>query len=257
MSNIEFHIGEIYKILSSYKEPQDDIKNFDDLKSIKADVFKLDTQIKKIKDLQDRLTSQKIKLYSLVDKKVQEYKSKLETVEKYFNISSLDTSINNTATPKNITIDFDHMSIEFKFYNKKEDIPIGEYGGILVFGKQNLPKPLICYRASIDIFVSCSPIHVIDPSNMSENYRTITCLNGPHCQFGNNCKYYHDQINWPDSTHVQKFNKTNIIKNCPYFGNIGELEDQFRSLSPEHIITFIRYLSIMNLIVREFLKFKN
>jgi hypothetical protein len=118
------------------------------------------------------------------------------------------------------------------------------YGAILQLG-----KPLVLFRYSSKDFISITACHVMDFNNTNDNYRTICCSNFSECNFGVNCKYFHDPILWPDSDHVQRFMRTSMIKKCPYFGHAPLFSEHSKMLSFDQLRTLARYCSTMNLLI--------
>jgi hypothetical protein len=245
MDKLKMHLREIENILV---ENLPDEINFNDLRDLKLRVNHIDSTLNVLQAVYEKLQSSKLQYNSIIEKNTLHYRNALQHLDSHFGIESPQKfkSVKPLAL-EYLNVDIgSNIVIKCKYYPFKENIPVMQYGAIMI----DTRTPLVVFRYSQYDFVSCTHCNIVDHySPVQENYRTICCLNGSKCQYGNSCKYYHDPLIWPESSHVQKFPRNFMIKNLPLFGNSFQCKDQIRGIKFENLQTFARYLAIMTLLV--------
>lgn len=126
-------------------------------------------------------------------------------------------------------------------YQDVSRIPVMSYGLVQINGVRTL-----VFRYGETSVVSCSGLTIADSG---DNQRTLSCTNTDRCEYGDQCRYFHDPLLWSRSRHVQRAPKTSIIKGYPQFGDDLLVADQVSELSFENVRSFGRYLAIMMLFV--------
>ena len=106
-------------------------------------------------------------------------------------------------------------------------------------------RPVAAFRFGHDrAIVSCGGLSVDDAK-----MRSMSCANSSDCNFGNECRYYHDPLLWPGSTHMQHVPRSSMVKGCPGFGDTAALAEQIRELDFEQLRTLGRYAATMVLVI--------
>lgn len=219
---------------------------FCDLHAIKSHVGALDHALHACVSVLDRLEGMQKHYNSLLAQQCSEHHHTLETHARRFGVGLIARDTRQpVAAAANITVDIGAgIMVKTQLYASRALIPVMRYGAISV-----ADRPLVVFRYGKNTFVSCTSINVVDHYSMrDENFRTIYCLNGTRCAYGNSCKYYHDPLVWPDSTHVQKFPRNTIMKNNSTFGDAEKFHDHSPSI--ESLQAFSRYLAIMMILVQ-------
>lgn len=218
----------------------------DDAKGLKSLVYVID----RILDLLDNesCTLQQLKLSTLrqLDTRIASIRPQLEQAEKKFMIKYGAPEREVAQKPKPIQINFAGLTFACPLYTDREEIPLLEYGAVMVRS-----QPVIIYRYSQENYVSVTPCHVVEPNGhfTGDNIHTICCGNGPTCEYGANCRYFHDPAEWPDSQHIQKFQKSSLVKKYPTFGHAPTVVEQAQQLSFENLRTLARYCAVQMLLI--------
>jgi hypothetical protein len=167
-------------------------------------------------------------------------KKKLETLNMQFNIPpETDDKINS----ENIDVDLGGgVVFRTRLYKSRDEIPQLAYGAII-----HNYKPYVVMRLGETEFVSCTGSQIIDFQS-DNNQHSISCISGTGCKWGKDCKYFHDPIE-SASDQIQKFNKTYMVKNCPYFGHINSFNEQSKQLKFDNVKTLARYSAYMLLLI--------
>ena len=198
----------------------------------KKRLIELNDVINSLKHCLTRMQSTHTSMTSKFSDKLLHRGNELKKIENHFDIKN-----NNTIKTINVPL---AIGIEFacKLYKNVSSIPIMQYAAIM---KNH--KPLIIFKYNKSSYVSCTPFTVI---NNTEPHRTLCCINNP-CKNGNDCQFFHDPCIYSDSTHIQQFFKTSMIKTCPYFGDYQLLHNQITGMSFDQLRTIARYCASMNL----------
>lgn len=122
-----------------------------------------------------------------------------------------------------------------------ERAPVMQYSAVRV-GE----RVLAVYRYTRDYYVSCGGLTV---DNEEPRVHSASCANIAKCTFGRECRYYHDPLIWPNSTHRQHVSRTALVRGCPYFGDTDALQDHLRVVTFEQLRTLARYVATMNLLI--------
>lgn len=230
MEKLSHHLTEIGKIVDQWESQ---LTNLKECRDAKADVFALDRIIQIFNGHVDALKKVYATRSAVLEKKTSEMSVKLQEFEKYFHVSKVETK-KPEPTPS-----AESVSFVLQEYKTKEEIPILQYG---------IVNGLILYRFTATDYVSCTNVMIMD-SNMGDNFRSICCTNGAKCSFGKDCKYFHDPLLWPGSNHVQRFPKSNLVKQCAFFGHMNMFADQIKTLDFDKLRTLARYVAIMGLLI--------
>lgn len=239
MQALQEQLSSVTKVLQNLSGT--DVTTIDDAKSLKSLTFVIDKVLKSLATEICNLEQLKIRTLLKLTNKVAEMRPALESAEKKFMIKY----VANPETPliKNfVSTTVGDYTYQLLLFQRKEDIPIMSYGTIMFKS-----TPMIIYRYGINDFVSVTDCEILDFTGPNDYYRTICCGNTKSCEYENNCKYFHDPLIWPDSDHVQRFVRTNLVKNNPYFGDKGQSVDQ---LTFENLRTLARYCAFMMLMIR-------
>lgn len=223
---------------------QDIVSN--NLKSLKFNIHNIDNVINELSSILIEIKNiKKIQCDKLLNS-INNYGIIINNVE---NKMGIKTSVNESK--KDIIeeeIDIgQNIIIKNKLYVNKEAISIMNYG---IIKQPETGKKIMVFRYGIKDFVSCSSINISDYNN-STYFRTICCLNAAKCQYGSNCKFYHDPIISPHSNHVQKFMKSHIIPLHPYFGHSTNFNETLKSIKFEDVHTLARYCAVMMLLINK------
>ena len=222
-----------------------DINTLDDTKSLKRVIYVTDRVIKALSDEVQNLELLKLRTLERITRKTGAMKTELETAEKKFLITWSAKPAAATTSTKITEIDIGSgLRYGCPIYETRDAIPQMSYGAVM----QN-SRPLVLFRYSAKDFVSVTACRIIDFNNTADNHHTVCCGNVKHCDFGAQCKYFHDPAIWPDSDHVQKFTRTNLVKKCPYFGDSELIREQSEDLAFENLRTLARYCAIMMLYI--------
>lgn len=222
--------------------------DFAHLRELRSRVHTIDSTLVVLQQVYEKLQSSRLQYNGIINKQIVQYRSELDTIGSQFGVVKSPRAAKPTHTPRVEHLNVDIGSgvvVRCKYYECRESIPVLQYGALVVD-----KRPLVVFRVSQNGYVSCTHCTIIDHYSSQENYRTICCLNGQRCQYGNSCKYYHDPLMWPESTHIQKFPRNYMIKNCANFGDAQHFRNQIRGMGFENLQTFTRYLAVMMLLVR-------
>lgn len=244
MDNLNEKLRDIQDILLTELPETVDFAN---LRELRVRVHNIDSTLAALQQVYEKLQSSRLQYSTIIDKNVNHYRRELGTLENHFGIIPSPRARGHQVVPvEYLNVDIgSQIVVRCKYYERKEQIPVLGYGALIID-----KHPMVVFRISQTGWVSCTHCQIIEHYNAQDNYRTICCLNGQHCQYGNGCKYYHDPLLWPNSNHVQKFPRNYMIKNCTNFGDAGHFREQIRNMNFETLQTFARYLAIMMLLVR-------
>lgn len=216
-----------------------DVSAIEDAKGLKTLAFVID----RVLDLFDResCTLQQLKLGALkkLEGKMQSVRPQLEQAEQKFMVRYQSRAVPRPID-KRVQIDFGGVNFACALYADRTSIPPLSYGAVMIRS-----QPMIVYRYGIDDYVSVSPCLVAE----SDNTHTICCGNGAQCEFNAGCRYYHDPVEWPESQHVQKFQKTAMVKKCTTFGHAPQIAEQVQQLTFDNVRTLARYCAVQALLV--------
>ena len=220
-----------------------DVAALDDAKGLKSLAFVID----RVLDLLDTesCTLQQLKLRTLrkLETKVALVRPQLEQAEQKFMIRyQHPTKLDAPPAEKQIQINFAGITFPCPLYADRQTVPMLSYGAVMVRS-----QPLLVFRYSATDFVSVSPCQVVD--NQSDNVHTICCGNGATCEYGANCRYFHDPVEWPESQHVQKFQRSALVKKCPTFGHAPQVPEHAAQLTFDHLRTLARYCAVQTLLI--------
>lgn len=223
--SIKYHLEEINKLLTF---------DTNTLANLKANIQSLDNTINTLKMEISTMEQKKIKILALLENKITSVKPILEKLESQFLIKWLPKD-----KPSKVRVMVGDIAVESILYEKIDNVPILQYGAIL----QN-HKVFLVFKFSKKDFVSISECKIVDYNDYYDNQKTI-CCNNYQCEFGNNCKYFHDPFVWKDSDHIQNFIKTYMVKKCPYFGDSTLIKEQIKTMEFSQLKTLARYCAIM------------
>lgn len=241
MQALKAQLENITKTLSSLSST--DIALLEDAKSLKSVVFVVDRVLDILENEVGRLQQLKLRSLAKLSTKLETIKPQLEAAEAKFLIKYQQKEIiERPITKPQIIIDIAGLLFTSLLYNSKMDIPILGYGAIMLRS-----QPQMVFRYSENDFVSVSAIFVTEYSQ--DNTHTICCGNGLSCEYGDDCRYYHDPMEWPDSQHQQRFSRTNMVKKCPMFGHSENFVDQANQLTFENLRTLARYCAVQTLLI--------
>jgi hypothetical protein len=244
---LQYHLTEVSNILNNLSAPSCKDDDLQQLVDKKLSMVVMDNVLTMLDKYLTDFKFLKLKKIKAMTTRTKEFSIQLDDLEKFFGIS---TTEKDTKTQEcNVSVDIGNdIKIDCKLYAKKEDIPIMSYGAII----QSNGDTLIVWRYSSQDFVSCTSFIVADYSSQAiDNYRSICCANQGKCQYGHLCKYFHDPLMWPGSTHIQRFLKTPFVRQCPYFGHMNLFSEQLKTLDFEHLRTLARYIATMALLINK------
>jgi hypothetical protein len=218
-----------------------DVAALDDAKSLKSLAFVID----RVLDLLDseNCTLQQLKLRTLkkLEQRVSTVRPQLEAAEQKFLIQYQAVPRAPSESPnKRIQINFAGLTFACPLYPDRQAVPVLAYGAIMVRS-----QPMLVYRYSVLDFVSVTPCQVVE----GDNIHTICCGNGATCEYGANCRYFHDPVEWPESQHVQKFQRSPLVKKCPTFGHAPLVTEHAGQLTFESLRTLARYCAVQALLI--------
>jgi hypothetical protein len=249
MDTLQNKLNDITQIIKTITSKN--VDNIDDCKQLKCLLHVTERVINILDNELTNLAQLKLKTMSKLSNKIEEIKPILEHAEQQFMIKyapqpqSQNAKLIKQPTINTIDVDIGNgIIIPSHLYTKKEGIPIMNYGSIMQNG-----RPLVIFRYSQNNYVSCTASQISDFNNISDNFRTICCVNNQNCEYGQNCKYFHDPLIWPETNHIQKFMKTNMIKKCAYFGHAPFFNDHKKILNFEQAKTLARYCAYMMLLL--------
>lgn len=187
-----------------------------------------------------------LKLHTLNQQMKAESKDMKNTFDSIEHELGIDKCCPVLTTGIIMPIDIGHgITIDAMMYKSKEEIPVMSYGCIITGG-----KPLVVFRVSSSMFVSCTSFEISD----SVQCRTIAC-SSTDCKYGKNCKFFHDPVR-SDDGHIQNFPRTLLVKSCPYFGHYDLFEDHQKFIKPSNLITLARYCASMLMLINKVVKNK-
>lgn len=209
-----------------------------DLKSLNNDISNyvslLETQIANLVAVQTQIVAK----INAITRPVEE---RLEFAERKFAIVAMPPVPKPTVVPK-ITINIGHgITAGLPFYRDITAAPDFAWSAVTVHG-----VPRVIFKFDDANYVSCTAVEIIDYG--TDNYHTVCCSNVQRCEFDRACRYFHDPVIWRNSTHVQKFTKSNLVKRNPYFGNGPDFDLQ--DIGFEDVRTLARYCAIMLLMIK-------
>jgi hypothetical protein len=246
MDTLQTKISDITNVIKTITTKN--VDNIDDCKQLKCLLHMTERIISILDNELTNLSQLKLKTMSKLSEKVQEIKPILEHAEQQFMIkysNSQPKLIKQPTFVNKIDIDIGNgIIIPSQLFAKKENIPIMSYGSIIQNG-----RPLVVFRYSQNNYVSCTASQISDFNNITDNFRTICCVNNQNCEYGQNCKYFHDPLVWPETNHIQKFMKTSMIKKCAYFGHAPFFNEHKKILTFEQAKTLARYCAYMMLLL--------
>ncbi len=165
----------------------------------------------------------------------------LEIAERKFAVVAIPPVPKPVVTPK-ITVNIGHgITTDMAFYRDVAGAPEFAWSAVMIHG-----VPRVIFKFDNTNYVSCTAVEIIDYG--TDNYHTVCCSNVQRCEFDRACRYFHDPVIWRNSTHVQKFTKTNLVKRNPYFGNGPDFDLQ--EVAFEDLRTLARYCAIMLLMIK-------
>jgi hypothetical protein len=217
-----------------------------DLKSLKLDIIDIDSIITVLESTLNKAKKIRNEKHKTLMDNINKYNMNIKKIETNLGIKNTITLNNNVDEYKNFDMG-NNIYIKAKIYSDKPQIPIMQYG---IIKQSETDRKLLLFRYGENDFVSCSSINIVDYNNSTFSH-TICCINSSKCTFGNNCKYYHDPVLCPYSTHVQKFMKSHIIPVNPYFGHASTFNDSIKTTSFEDVHTIARYCAIMMLLINK------
>lgn len=235
---LQFHLKQVESILTAaVPQVQNGIVHIIDSKST----------VLTIRQVIDVLDSRSLSLKLLVSRQVDAEKTALKKVKT--TLDALDKKFAIVHQPPIISRQFritalPGVTVTLPYYPKLENMPLMTHG-IMVRNR----IPYVVFRYSKTKYVSCSGMSIAPVEGQTENFRTLSCTNSSKCPWGDKCRYYHDPLLFPDSNHVQRTFKTQMVKNYPYFGQASLLEEQLKTLTFENLRALARYLSTMILVV--------
>lgn len=230
------HLVEISKYITNIDKRYDTFQN---LKNTKIQVQNLDTIIDYFNLYINKVQQIKLKISKNIHNKTDEYKTMIEPIKSYFNITPIISDIPKFSY---IKIGKPYVEIKIQHYKNIECIPDMSYG--VVFYNDQL---IVIYKYNRNNYVSCSDILIVDNIQYN-NFRTISC-NNANCCYKSECKYFHDPLYYKTSDHIQRFVKNNTVKTDPYFGSMYEIKEQLDNMKFEDVKSLARYCSIMNLLI--------
>ncbi len=249
MNQLQEHLSATTEIIRKISKV--DIATLSDAKTLKNLTLVIDRVLDTLNTEISILTQIKIEAMHKIDAKIQNMKKEIQEVETKFKSTwgAVSPTTRSQVAQKTITVDVG-FGVDNAFtttlYKCKEDVPVLTYGAILAPSG----KVLVVFRFGVVDFVSCTGVHIIDPVCSSDNYRTICCGNSSKCEYAEKCKYFHDPLLWPNqTTHVQRFMRSSIVKKCPYFGNVSSFAEHAASLTFEHLRTLARYCAVMTMMI--------
>jgi hypothetical protein len=221
---------------------QTDVSAMEDAKSLKSLAFVVDRVLDMLANETCTLEQLKLRTLKKLETKISTVRPHLEAAEKKFMTRYASVPRPITTPQQKIGVDFAGLKYACPLYDDQQQVPVLGYGAVMIRS-----QPVLVYRYSPTDFVSVSPCIVADYA--SDNAHTICCGNGVTCEYGQQCRYYHDPVEWPESTHVQRFQKSALVKRCPSFGHAPALAEQAVQLSFEHLRTLARYCAVQTLMI--------
>lgn len=236
MQVLKLQLEELTQTLSGLSNT--DVSILEDAKSLKSLAFVIDRVLGLLSNETCLLEQLKLRTLKRLEVKISGIRPHLEAAEqkfmtRYRPVASIPT--------KKIIIDFAGLKYACHLYPDRQQVPIFGYGAVMIRS-----QPVIVYRYSPVDFVSVTPGVVTDAT---DNSHTICCGNGGTCEYGHQCRYYHDPVEWPESVHIQRFQKNSLVKRCPSFGHGPSLIEHAEQLSFDHLRTLARYCAIQMLMI--------
>lgn len=249
MQALRERLEEITKILGNLGRT--DLDALSDAKSQKSLAFVIDKVLEVLDTETCALQQLKLRTLKKMDARVATVRPALEAAEarfmaKYTRPPPVPRPLGQMPAfvMKTIPVNMAGLTYACPLYREKNEIPVMSYGAVMLRS-----APMVVFRYSQHDYVSVTACHVTDNSSMYDNVHTVCCGNGPTCEYGANCRYFHDPVEWPESTHVQKFQRTTMVKRCPQFGNAADFVEHASQLTFDQLRTLARYCAVQALLV--------
>lgn len=239
MQALREHLDAITRILEQLGHP--DMNALSNAKNLKSVSFVIDRVLDMLNAETCALQQLKLRTLKRMDTCVDTVRAQLEAAERQFMVQYVPEP--SSPHMRTIPVQIAGMTHTCAVYGDKRDVPVLSYGVIM------LGEPVIVFRYSERDWVSVTACHVMDGATFDQNIHTVCCGNGATCEYGVACRYYHDPVEWPESTHVQRFHRTHMVKRCPQFGNAPDFCDQAATLTFDQLRTLARYCAVQMLLI--------
>lgn len=206
-----------------------DITTISDAKNLKIISNNIELFIKQLETQVANLSSLKAQTLLKINAITKPIEEQLLVAEAKFGIIATEPVL--IAQEKHhLNVNIGHnLTVKMPLYKSLNDAPIFTWSAVNIFG-----APKVVFKFDNNNYVSCTSVEIIDFGSV-DNYHTVCCSNIQRCEFDRACRYFHDPVLWKNSTHVQKFTKTNLVKRNPYFGHYADTEtytfDDLRTLA--------------------------
>lgn len=217
-----------------------DVEETNNLKKLKQGLIAADKVIDIFSFELSRIEQLRLSMATKLSSKLCEMKKTVQFLEEKFQVQKLQDN-----KPKKICVDIGGtVTVPAIFYQCRKMIPQLQYGAVRENG-----KTLLLYRYNNIHFVSCSLPSIVEfPKSGDKLGKSTCCVNEEACNFGESCRYFHDPaVSGNDD--VQCFIRTQMARQCPFFGDRDMYKNQINNVQFKNIRTLARYCAIMTLLI--------